>query len=92
MLVPSYTAFYHSFYEARIWFWVTTRGPGPVAGSAVEAIQGQLTNVNGIFPVFQHFCDNEHIDICSVLPLLVLKGKERRTEGELPLRERRLFR
>ena len=49
--------------------------------SSWEAIWGQLTDADRVFPVFQHFCDNEHIDIRSMLPLLVLKGRKRGTES-----------
>lgn len=58
------------------WFWVMSCG-GARAGyrELSRGCLGWLTNVNWIFPVFQHFRDNEHIDICSVLPLLVLWAK-----------------
>lgn len=36
---------------------------------------GGLTDVNRVFPVFQHLRDDEHVDIGSVLPLLVLRAE-----------------
>lgn len=38
----------------------------------------KLTNIDRVLPVFQHFCDNQYVNICPVFPVPILEGKVNR--------------
>lgn len=43
----------------------------------------ELTNIDSVLPVFQHFCDDEYVNICPVLPVPILEGKGTRMMTKL---------
>jgi hypothetical protein len=43
-----------------------------MAGGRDGVKEQKLTYIHGVFPVFQYFSDSQNINICSVLPVLIL--------------------
>jgi len=43
-----------------------------------------LTNIDRVLPVFQHFRDNKYVNICPVFPVPILEGKGNRATTKLP--------